>query len=72
MTEENLNTTESGTSATIDHAIVQVSSTGSGVNFALIPDADNLQAADVGNDEFALHRVGTTGDNLYWTVNDVE
>lgn len=72
VTEENLNTTETGTSATIVHAIIQIASTGSGVNFALIPGADNLQAADVGNDEYALNRRGTTGDNLYWTLNDVE
>ncbi len=72
VTEENLNTTESGTSAAIDHCIVQTASTGTGVNFALIPGADNLAAGDVGGDEIGLHRVGTTGDNLYWTVNGVE
>jgi hypothetical protein len=77
VTEENLDTTETNTSASIDHAIVQVSTTGTGggsggVNFALIPGTNNLEAADVGNDEYAMHRVGTTGDNLYWTLNGVE
>ena len=71
-TEENLTNSETGTSATIQHAIVQTATTGSGVNFALIPGTANLEPADVGNDEFALNRRGTTGDNLYWTVNGVE
>ena len=72
VTEENLNTTETNTNATIQHAIVQVASDGTGVNFALIPGTNNIQAADIANDEFALNRRGTTGDNLYWTLNGVE
>lgn len=71
-TEENLNTTETGTSATIQHAIVQTASDGTGVNFALIPGTNNTEAADTGGDEFALNRRGTTGNNLYWTLNGVE
>lgn len=76
-TEENLANTEASQTVTIDHAIVQVSTTGTlggsgGVNFALIPGTANLVAADVGNDEYAMHRVGTTGDNIYWTLNGVE
>lgn len=71
-TEENLNTTETGTSATIDHCIVQDATTGSGVNFALIPGTANLEPADVGNDEYSLCRRGTTGNNIYWTLNGVE
>lgn len=76
-TEENLAATEASQTVTIDHAIVQVSTDGTGggsggINFALIPGANNLQPADVGNDEYALCRRGTTGDNLYWTLNGVE
>jgi hypothetical protein len=71
-TEETLGNTEASQTVTIDHAIVQESTTGTGVNFALIPGADNLEAAAIGGDEYALNRRGTTGNNLYWTLNGVE
>jgi len=58
--------------AQINSALVQTASTGSGTLFALILGTANEASADIGGDEFSIHRVGTSAGNLRYSLNGVE
>jgi len=60
------------TSATISTAIIQASSDGSGVDFAFTLGTANEVAAALGNDQFAIARVGAGTGNVRFKVNGVE